>query len=187
VQTSVRFDFLHDPLPELVQRLRTLRLPPGLYTGAIACATVVCAILLVSGIEALREHGARVLEARADARFEASRAALHQAKLQSEELEALVERDRRLRAIRLSGSLAAARIARTGNSFPAQARLISIASDASGYYVKGDADNLSAIEALVKNLLTDKAVGRPRQLRVTRVDRGMSQQLEFEMRLVGSE
>ncbi|MEO6835924.1 MAG: PilN domain-containing protein [Candidatus Tumulicola sp.] len=178
----IRFDYLHDPLPKVVDALRSLRVPRHLHAVAAACATCVCAVAAASGIEVLHEHAAQVLERRAESRFEQSRAALSGARLEWRQLDGLIAQDRRLRDIRLSGSAVATRIAKTGNAFPRGAWLTSMTTAPASYALDGYANDLLALETVLSNLLKDPAVGQPQNIRMSRDERGRAGLVAFEIR-----
>ncbi len=180
----IRFDFLHDPTPAFVDSLRRVRLPRRLYPAALAGAAVVAALAAADGAEVFREHAAQALEQRAETRFERSRIALTHARLHWQHLDQLIALDRRLREIRISGSIAARRIARVGNAFPQRAWVTSMAAGAMpAYDVKGFADGLTSVEDLLANLARDRAAGRPRALQVSQSG-GESANFGFQFQLV---
>lgn len=180
----VRFDFLHDAPPPLIDGLRSLRLPRRLYAPVVAGATVLASIAAAGGVEALRVRDAQSLESRVQVRFERSRTALARERLQWQVLDQLVARDRRLREVRLSGAIAAKRIAAMGNAFPPQSWVTSMtATAAAGYALKGYAGSLPVLEGFLDNIIRDRTIGRAEDLRVSREDRGGAGLLSFEVRV----
>jgi hypothetical protein len=179
----IRFDYLHDPLPKPVDTLRSIRLPQHLYVVTAAGASVVCALAIAWGVATVRVHAAQTLERTAQARFERSRTALSALRLQWQHLDELVAQDRRLRELRVSGSLAAARVAHVGNAFPRGSWLTSMTASSSEYALKGYSGDLSTLEVIVTNLVNDPTVGRPKGIRLSRDDRGRAGLLGFEVRL----
>ena len=67
----IRFDFLHDPRPALVERLASLRLPREIYLQAILAAVLAVGIAVAGGVEAIRLHAAESSQLRVRHHFEA--------------------------------------------------------------------------------------------------------------------
>jgi hypothetical protein len=182
-----RFDFLHDPLPTFVETLRSVRLAPRLYAPAAACLAILCVLAVWFGVEAVRMRAAQTLEQRALARFDRSHAALTGLRLESRHLDELLAQDRRLREVRLSGSVVATHVAHLGNAFPRRSWLTSMtATTSSAYGLKGYASDLPTLETILGNVLGDKTIGRPHGIRMSRDDRGRAGWLAFEVRLDGA-
>lgn len=179
------FDFLHDPIPDFVERFLSVRLPQHLYVVAIVMSTVFGAIAVTGGVESLRIRSAESVGRRAEARLEESRLALSRAHLEREQFDDLVRRDRRLRDVRVSGSEIAALIARVGNTLPQRAWLTKMTAVRSNYALKGRATDVPAVERLLETLLREKALAQPAgNFRLSRDDAVPANALAFE---IGSE
>ena len=178
----MRFDFLHDPRPELVERAMSLRLPPEIYVQTLVAAGLCCAILASFVVEGVRVHTARSLESRARSRFEATRDALSAVRLQWQQLDALVDNDRQLRAIRLSGSDVAVRIARLGNAIPMRAWATSLTASPTGYTVKARGSDLPAASLAFENLLDDRVLSGDASFRMSRDSIPALGAIAFEIR-----
>lgn len=182
----MRFDYLHDPLPGLVERLRALRLPGRLYAPVVVSCAVVTVVIAADGIETLRERSARAMEMRAEVRLQATQTALRRLRLEWRQVDELVARDRQLRAIRLSGTTAATAIAAIGNAFPRGAWLTSATMKPSlALELKGRADTIGSLETVVRELVKNRSGSRPSGLRFSREGRDQLAELEFELQLGG--
>ena len=178
----VRFDFLHDPRPALVERVASLRLPPDVYVQTAMAAVLSLAIAITTGVEGLRLHAARLSQWRVQQRFKATRDALDAVRLQWQQLDALAIRDRRLREIRLSGSDVAVIIAHVGNAFPQRAWATTLTASASGYAVKARGDDIPAASTVLGNLLEDRKVTADASFRMTREEGFGTGKIVFEIR-----
>lgn len=164
----MRFDFLHDPRPILLERALSIRLPHAIYLQTVVAAALSAAIVIAAGVETLRVRAARAEEIRAQRQFEKTRDALSAVRLQWQQVDQLAVRDRRLREIRLSGSQIAVRIARMGNAFPRRAWATSLSATSSGYVLKARAEDLSASSQVLASLLRDGAFTRDAAFRISR-------------------
>jgi hypothetical protein len=182
-----RFDYLHDPLPSFVERLRAVRVPGRLYAPLVIGGAVAAIVGAADGIESLRQRAALALEARAQVRLQATQTALRRMRLEWQQVDELVARDRRLRAIRLSGSTAATAIAAMGNAFPRGAWLTSAAmKPSSGFELKGRAENIVSLEAAVRELSKIRSGSPLGGVRFSREGREQLAELDFELELGGS-
>ncbi len=178
----IRFDFLHDPRPALVERVASVRLPPEVYVQTIVAGIAAVAIAVTAGVENLRLHAARSSEWQVRQHFEETRHALDAVRLQWQQLDALATRDRRLRDIRLSGSHVAVRIADVGNAFPRRASATTLTVSPSGYALKARGVDLPAASAVLGNLLGDRELAADASFRMTREDGFGAGTLAFEIR-----
>ncbi|HVA34431.1 MAG TPA: hypothetical protein VNG31_09800, partial [Candidatus Baltobacteraceae bacterium] len=166
-----RFDYLHDALPEVVEAVRSMRLPRRYY-GVVTALMALCTILVGgTAIERVQVDAALAEQHRAQIEFDRSRSVLQSMQLHWNELDALIARDRRLRDIRLSGPRIASRLARMGNALPERAWLTSMTTLADSYALQGRATDLHVFGSLVGDLLRDPAILRPHLVRVSRDDR----------------
>ena len=167
----MRFNYLCDAPPELVERLRGVRVSAQLRTPLSATATalfVVCAWWFLERhwiSEAARE------EAIAAVRLEQSRAAFASTKLVRADVDQLLALDARLRRIRLSGSVLSHRLADVGNHVPTRAWLTSIARTSDGLELHGRAEGLNVLSETVADLMSSKAAASPTLVRAVREDR----------------
>ena len=84
-----RFDFLHDPIPDFVERFLSARLPKHLYAVTVVMATLFVAIAVAGGVEWLRIRSAEHVARRAEARIEESRVALSRVHLERQQFDEL--------------------------------------------------------------------------------------------------
>jgi Tfp pilus assembly protein PilN len=166
-----RFDFLHDGLPDGVAALVAFRLPRRLRTATIAFATLVCVLISCAVFEAVRANAAAATERAESARLDAARERLAAANLELHEVNALLETDRRLHAVRSSGTRAVLRLAKIGNLVPRGVWLASVEPSPEGTNVEGEALNVAALDHVLANLVADGGVGATRLLRMARVAR----------------
>ncbi len=177
----IRFDFLHDPRPALVERLASLRLPREIYLQAILAAVLAVGIAVARGVEAIRLHAAESSQLRVRHHFEATREALDAVRLRWQQLDELASRDRRLREIRLSGSDVAVRIARVGNAFPRRAWATTLTASPLGYAVKARGDDLRAASAVLGSLLGDRRLAGDASFQMAREEGLREGALAFEI------
>lgn len=162
------FDFLHDSAPEFIDAIRGARVPRRLRAVASAFVTLAVTVLIAVVLEAWRLHVAAIALERAETRFEASRAAIADLDMQTQQLEALLAQDRILRRIRLSGPALGERLATLGNLFPRHVWVTSMSADEGGYDLKGQARDLATLELLLANLVADHRAGAPRSINLSR-------------------
>jgi hypothetical protein len=167
----IRFDFLHDGLPDFVEAALAFRLPRRLRTAAVAMVTLTCVLAACAAFESVRTNAATAIESRERSRLEIAKDRLAAANLELNDVDALLETDRRLREVRASGTLATMRLARIGNVVPRGVWLSSVQPSAAGFDVEGDAVNLAALNRVLANLLDGDRTGRTHLLRMTRVAR----------------
>jgi Tfp pilus assembly protein PilN len=165
------FDFLRDTLPDGLETLRYARFPRSLRPVLTASVALLAVAVAAAGLEASRLHEALLVQARAQERFEQSRAAVADLRLQAGDLEALFSEDRRLRSIRLSGATVGGRLATLGNLFPRHVWLTSMSADPNGYALRGRAGNLAALASLLANLSSDHRTNVPRTVSISRSGR----------------
>lgn len=178
----MRFDYLHDAVPDGLRELRALRLPRRLHTIAAALLTTAVVVAFGSGIETIRLAQARALESQLQLRFDTTRGKLQSAQLAWQQLDELIARDRRLRDIRLSGTVVAQRLVRIGNVFPKRAWLTSMSAAASTYTLKGYALDLPVFANALQGLVNSAQIGQPKSIRISRDDRARNGVLAFEVR-----
>jgi Tfp pilus assembly protein PilN len=166
-----RFDFLRDGLPDAVEGALAFRLPRRLRTAAYALVTVVCAIVACAGFEAMRTNAATAIERTEEVRLDSARDRLAAANLELQNVASLLETDRRLRAVRTSGTQAVLRLARIGNLVPRGVWLSSVEPSADGLSVEGEAVNVDALHRVLSNFVTDTSLGKTLLLRMARLAR----------------
>jgi Tfp pilus assembly protein PilN len=162
-----RFDYLHDAPPDIIDRIRTYRLPRRLRGAALTLGALACVILVIAGIEDSRIRAATGLELRASDRVDAQRAALARGRLQWRDVDRLIAADRQLRRIRLSGSTIAAKLAAIANQLPRRVWLSSIGPAAAGWSIEGEALDVAALDTALGNLIATPSLGAPRLVRMT--------------------
>jgi Tfp pilus assembly protein PilN len=179
----MRFNFLRDPAPAFALDVRSWRLPRRLYVQAVIGVTLIGAIAALGGIDALRLRSAAQIERRAQLRFDATRDELAAARLRWQQLDDLMARDRRLRALHLSGAGIAVRIARVGNAFPPGTWATTLSADSNGFAFKGRAEDVRAASTALAKVLDDRRLQRhDAQFRLSRDGDEEGAPLAFEIR-----
>jgi hypothetical protein len=166
-----RFDFLRDGLPDAVEGALALRLPRRLRTAAVAMMTLICVLAACAAFESVRMNAATAIESRERSRLDLAKDRLAAANLELNDVASLLETDRRLRAMRASGTIVAMRLARIGNVVPRGVWLSSVQPSAAGFDVEGEAVNLAALDRVLSSLLDGDPAARTHLLRMTRIAR----------------
>lgn len=167
----MRFNYLNDAPPDIIERIQGLRIAPELRTPLAAVITACLVVLSWWSLERYWIREALREEAVATARLQQSRAAFAATKLIRSDVDALLALDRRLRDIRLSGSLLSARLADIGNHVPRRAWLTSIARADGGFELKGRAEGLSVLSQTVADLMSSHAAYSPTLMHAGKEDR----------------
>jgi hypothetical protein len=176
------FNFLRDPLHPGLEKALQLRLPPRWYPAAIAGALVALTTVAAGAVESYRLQSAELSLRRAEARFENSRRSLLQERLQWDRVDRLVAEDRRLRVLRVSGPVAASKIAAAGNALPDGAWLTTMTTGSGGLDAKGEAGGLAALQSALENLSADPRMGAVERVRFS-ADRHVPGRVAFEWHL----
>ncbi len=177
----MRFNYLRDAPPELIEQLRALRISPELRSPLSAVATAIVVVFAWWSLERHWMSEAMREEARAAIRLQQSRAAFAATKLVRADVDRLLSLDARLRAIRLSGSVLSHRLADVGNHVPTQAWLTSIVRTNDGLELHGRAEGLNVLSKTVAGLMSSKAAASPTLVRAVREDRS-SGVIDFTIR-----
>jgi hypothetical protein len=104
-------------------------------------------------------------------RLDAAQERLTAANLELDQVTVMLETDRRLRALRASGTLVAMRVARIGDAVPHGVWLTSVDPSPPGFDVEGEAVNVGALNRILSNLLQSGGAQRTQLLRMARVAR----------------
>lgn len=168
----MRFNFLNDAPPEFVERARNIRIAAELRTPLSALLTAVLVVLTWWGLENYWLSSAQREEALAEVRLTESQADLAATKLVRTNVDDMLALDRRLRDIRLSGSILASRLSDIGNHVPEHAWLTSISNLPDGLEIAGKADGLAALSQTVTDLMSSKTAASPTLVRAAKDDRG---------------
>ena len=180
-----RFDFTRDAVPDVVDRLRSMRVPEELHGGAYAIAAACLFLLGAFFIEDHRLGLAEQAETAAQIRLDQSRNDLAKTRLQRLHVDALLDLDQRLRDIRLSGTVVAARLADIANHVPEHAWLTSISRTAEGTSISGRVSSLGVLSETVADLMSSKTVASPSLVRAGNDEHGhRAGVLSFEVRVV---
>jgi len=166
-----RFDFRRDGLPDAVEAVLAFRLPRRLHTAAATLIALLCVFVACSVLETIRVSAASALERGQEQRFEAVRDRLAAANLELEDVRKLLETDRRLHAVRGSGTRAVSRLTRIGNLVPRGVWLRSIEPADAGLRVEGEALDVDALRRAIANFVADGHAGKARLLRMEREPR----------------
>ncbi len=180
----MRFNYLGASVPSLVDRARAARLPERLRSPALGLATAVCIVAAWWGIERHALTVALDEERAARVRLEISRSAVAAARLERRGVDRLLALDRRLRAIRLTGSSVGVRLADIANHVPARAWLTTLSQEPDAIDITGRTEGIERLGLTIASLMGTRAVTNPRLVRATREDRpGASSLIAFEVRV----
>ena len=166
-----RFNFLHDAPPDVIDRLRALRVTDELRTPLLALVTSILVVFAWYGLERYWLASAEHEEVLATTRLAESRADLATTKLVRADVDQLLALDRRLRDIRLSGTSLAENLSDIGNHVPAHAWLTSISNVQDGLEISGRADSLISLSETVADLLSSRTAMSPTLVRASKDDR----------------
>jgi hypothetical protein len=147
-----RFNFLQE------RRWGVGRLFDGLSNRwqSVALAGLISFSFLASGyaLAAYRVHEAGELNARAQVRLRAAETALSKAKIARDDLRTALQLAKRLRSLRLSGSLAMLRLTSIAERLPSGTWLDSFSESADGLELSGQTSRLAEL-ALVSDIVTE--------------------------------
>lgn len=141
----MRFDYLRDAPPEVVERLRVVSATPQVRALLAFVATATLAIGFAWGMELTGLHEARQGLVQARGRLDRSDAAAAAVRADIAFLRRQLVLDGRLRRIRLSGAVAAHKMTLLASRLPPRVWLTSIASTPDGYDVIGRALGLDEV------------------------------------------
>lgn len=179
----MRFDYLHDSVPDTVDKLRSLRLRKELHAPAGALVAAFLVLLGGWGIETHRLADARYGVLAATKRDDESREKLAKTKLVRVQIDHMLAVDRRLREIHLSGATLSERLADIANRVPQRAWLTSISRSQGEIQIDGRADGFTVLSEAIARLMSSKTVESPTLVRAGRDDRLRGSVLSFEMRV----
>lgn len=139
------FDYLHDEPPQVVSRLRALRSDRRIRgLGAFLGASLVV-VLCAWALEVERLHEAQQSLQRAREQLERISVEAAKVKAEVDALHQTIALERRLFAVRESGTMAANRIASLALRLPAKSWLTSLHVDDSGGTITGRAIGLQSV------------------------------------------
>lgn len=166
----MRFNYLHDSVPDTIDRLRSMRIPEYLQWPAWTCATVLVAIGAASLILQVENATAQTELANAQTRLVQSKRDLANVRLQHTHVEELLALDTRLREIHLSGSTLSVKLADIANHVPSHAWLTALSRTATGISISGRAQGLSVLSDTFADLMSSKTVESPTLIRASKED-----------------
>lgn len=167
----MRFNYLRDASPDIVEQVRAVRVPQQLQFPLTALFTAVIVVTAWWFLESHWVSEAAREEAIASARLEQSRQEFTATKLVRSDVDELLALDARLRGIRLSGSELSGRLADIANHVPHEAWLTSIARTDDGLELHGRAKGLHVLSATVADLMSSSAASSPTLVRAVREER----------------
>lgn len=175
----MRFDFLHDGPPLAIERLRAFAIPVHVRVPLGALFTAMLVVAAWHGLEGGWIARARHEDLIARERLEDMRSAFAATNLKRRDVEQLLVLDRRLRAIRLSGTRVSTRFAALANALPSKAWLTSISPDGNGVLVEGRSEGLRVLATTIEAL----APLSPALVRAVRDGRDGGKLVSFSVRL----
>ena len=177
---NARFDFLRDAPPEIVDRMRGLRVSAR---ARFPLAVFVAASLVVFawwGLERHWLHAALREDAIASERLSGLRLEFQRERVERVDVDRMLALDERLRAIRRSGSRLSSRLAAIANRVPERAWLVAIQQDDRETQLDGRAEGLLVLSRTLAALLDGPA---PSLIRAARDERGKGTLMSFSLRL----
>lgn len=179
----MQFDYLHESQPEHIERLRTWKAPVELHAPLCALLTIVFVIVCAGGIETLRLRAAHEAEAHALLRAQTARSQLAAANLLRVRVDAMLQLDRRLREIRLSGADASRQLADIADHVPPHAWLTSLSQQKGIVDLNGKVANFTTLSQALADLMKSGEVHAPTLVRAATDDRAPDRSaLSFEVR-----
>jgi hypothetical protein len=157
----VRFDYLHSARPLLLLRLLECRVPERFHSALFALAGAVAVIGGAWAIESYRLAQALQMQALYQARYDGSERRLKAANVYYDRVRRLLDLDRRVRTIAVSGDTDARTLAEIANELPEHAWLTGISRDESGLALQGRARDLAAVSAVLRGLMRAKHLQNP--------------------------
>jgi Tfp pilus assembly protein PilN len=180
----MRFNYLGESVPSLVDRLLAIRIPERLRSPFLGVAT---AVFVVAAWWALEQHALAVATAEeraAQVRLDQSRSAVAVARIQRTGIDRMLSLDRRLRDVRLSGSSVGVHLADIANHVPAHAWLTSLSQERGAIEIVGQVAGMERLSATLAALTTMKSLTDPLLVRATKEDRpGAAPLVGFEVRV----
>ncbi|HEY9085239.1 MAG TPA: hypothetical protein VIN40_04785 [Candidatus Tyrphobacter sp.] len=171
----MRFNYLRDAPPEVIERLRALCATTQVRGLLSFLATAAGVLVCAGSLEAMHLRAARVALADAQVRLDRSSIAVAALDAQARRLRAWMVLDRRLRDIRTSGAGAAMRLTLLADRLPARMWLTSMATASDGYELDGRALGLAQVG---RALDADPAI----QLETVHASRGQDTRIvDFQM------
>ena len=164
----MRFNFLNDAPPDILDRLRNTRVPVEMRTPLSALATAVFVVLSWWGLERYWLSDAQREERVASSRLLESRADLAATKVARAGIDQLLSIDRRLRDVRISGSVLGAALSDIANHVPRHAWLTSLSDTHDGVEIMGRADGIGSLSQTIADLMSSRTAASPNLVRATR-------------------
>ena len=161
VPAVTSFDYMHSSKPAFLRKLSQARLPDRLHAAASAFSAVA---LLFSGtwaIESYRLREVRRLEQIYRDRYLAGVRAVRQSNVYADRVRAVVDLDRSVREIGLSGYVDARRLAEIANELPHRTWLTSISYEGQDIALEGRAPDLTVLATLISRLSRAPDLGSP--------------------------
>ncbi|MHB8147623.1 MAG: hypothetical protein ACYDGM_10250 [Vulcanimicrobiaceae bacterium] len=157
----MRFDYLHDPVPSAIERLRSVLVAPYLQAPLLAMLLVVVVEPTIYGMLRYQLIRANDQERAAHSAYVVSRVALERVNLEHTQVIVLVHLDRRILQIRKSGAVAAERMLDIANHLPRDAWLTSLSRTKDGELLLGRVDSMQSLGDVVREMRTASTVTAP--------------------------
>jgi Tfp pilus assembly protein PilN len=186
-RSLMRFDYAHESIPDVLDRLRATRLPEECRTPAWALVTALLVVLAALPLEHYRVASAQHDAAQARMRLDRARERLARLKLARVRVDEMLALDQRIRTIRLSGSVLCLRLADVANHVPSKAWLTSLTQATDGTSIAGRAEGLDVLSETLADLMSSTTAAAPSLVRAGRDANipGVASLLSFELHAVG--
>lgn len=180
----MRFNYLSDTPPDIVERLRSIHAKPHLRLPLAACLTVLVIITAWSQLERRWVERALQEDRAATLRLQQARDELSALNLARGDTERLLNIDRRLRAVRTSGLKIAAGLARVANALPAGAWLTELSrAKGGGFVLRGRARDVDVLTRAATAFSLRTSGARNASVRATRSDENDTALVDFTVRV----
>lgn len=157
----MRFDYLHSARPLFLQRILELRIPERFHTPLFALLGSVVIVAGAWGIESVRLREALKVQSVYELQYDGAQRRLKDSNLYYERVEKLVDLDRHVRRIAISGDTDARVLAEIANQLPQHAWLTGISHDTTGLALAGRAKDLQVLSAVMRGLMHAKDLRSP--------------------------
>lgn len=166
----MRFNYLRNAPPDAIDRLRSFRIAKPLQWPLAVIGTIAVTYLGAYVIFGVAIGAAHTLEAEAVMRLDASKAALAERQLERVRVDDLLAFDRRLRAIRTSGSRVSLRLADIANRVPEHAWLTTLSRTSSGIAIAGKSTGFPVVGTTMEGLMKSATLSAPTLIRANEED-----------------
>lgn len=177
----MRFDYLHSPRPLFVRRVLELRVPQRFQAAVLTLAGAIAIIAGAWGIESYRLADALKVESIYQQRYDRAKQRLDRANVYYARVRALLELDRRVRRIAVSGDADARTLAEIANRLPQYAWLTGITHDGNGLALEGRVKDLRVLSDVLHRLMHSARLRNPTLIGAAADGEGKDHAMKYEI------